>query len=127
MPLTASQPVPITVGQTAHGTCRFIPVDPPVWQLSAIAPNSHAGNLLAGAEPACGVGVAFVFFRLVESRFIVRTLRHFLDWLPKHLAGRRILAGPLTIILACVVGVLGGLGAVLFTFLIDLMPTISRM
>ena len=120
MPLTASQPVPITVGQTAHGTCRFIPVDPPVWQLSAIAPNSHAGNLLAGAEPACGVGVAFVFFRLVESRFIVRTLRHFLDWLPKHLAGRRILAGPLTIILACVVGVLGGLGAVLFTFLIDL-------
>ena len=50
----------------------------------------------------------------------MRTLRHFLDWLPKRLAGRRIPAVPLTIVLACLIGVMTGCGAVLFTSLIEL-------
>ena len=39
--------------------------------------------------------------------------------LRERLLGRRIPAVPLTIFLACVIGVAGGYGAVLFTVLID--------
>jgi len=50
----------------------------------------------------------------------VQALSRFLDWLPRRPAGRRIPAVPLTILLACVIGVLGGYGSILFTFLINL-------
>jgi len=46
--------------------------------------------------------------------------RHYLRSLLRRLRGVRIPAGPLTIILACVIGVLGGFGAVVFTRLINL-------
>lgn len=42
-----------------------------------------------------------------------------MDALLGRLGGRKIPSGPLTVVLACVIGVLGGYGAVLFTYLID--------
>jgi len=47
-------------------------------------------------------------------------LPRLLDLLPGQLSGRRVPPVGLTIALACVIGVLGGYGAVLFTLLIDL-------
>jgi len=48
-----------------------------------------------------------------------------LDWIASRLPGGRIPQGPLTIFLACVIGLLGGYGAVLFTYLIDLVTNLS--
>ena len=50
----------------------------------------------------------------------MRTLSRFIELLRGRLPGGKIPAVPLTIVLACVIGVLAGCGAVLFTFLIDL-------
>ncbi|MEE9603377.1 MAG: chloride channel protein, partial [Thermoguttaceae bacterium] len=49
----------------------------------------------------------------------MQKVAHFLGLVSRGLSPRRIPAGPLTIALACVIGVLGGYGAVLFTVLID--------
>ena len=54
------------------------------------------------------------------SRHSVPAVKRFFDSIRNRLPGGRIPAGPLTIALACIVGLLGGYGAVLFTFLIDL-------
>ena len=50
----------------------------------------------------------------------LRAIAASLDSLRKRVSHRKIPAVPVTILLACVVGVLGGYGAVLFTFLIEL-------
>ncbi len=50
----------------------------------------------------------------------MQTLDRFLDLLRRCLPKGRLPAAPVTLVLASVVGVLGGYGAVLFTFLIDL-------
>ena len=47
------------------------------------------------------------------------SLIHFHNWILKHIQRGEIPAGALTVILAGVIGVLGGYGAVLFTYLID--------
>jgi CIC family chloride channel protein len=50
-------------------------------------------------------------------------MRRLLNWFGERLAGRRVPTVPLTIMLACLIGILGGCGAVLFTFLIQLVST----
>jgi CIC family chloride channel protein len=47
------------------------------------------------------------------------SLIHFHNWILRHIQRGKIPAGALTVILAGVIGVLGGYGAVFFTFLID--------
>ncbi len=53
------------------------------------------------------------------------SLRHLHNWVVGHVRRGTIPAGPLTIVLAGVIGVLGGYGAVLFTFLIKLITNLS--
>ncbi len=55
----------------------------------------------------------------------LQSLRQFHSWLLGHFERGKIPAAPLTIVLAGVIGVLGGYGAVLFTFLIDLITGLT--
>ena len=56
---------------------------------------------------------------------LLRSMRQFHPWVLGHFERGKIPAAPLTIVLAGVIGVLGGYGAVLFTFLIDLITRLT--